>query len=1227
LYEVVLKTGEYFHVDVEQLGIDVVLSMTGSNGQILVERDRPNESKGEESLSYISKTNGKYLLNIRSLKTDVTAGRYKIKSYLSRVPTEKYIKRLEAEILFHEGLKFYRTTTAESIKQACEKYEGASKLWREAGDVYAEALTQTNLGYCRQSLREMEKAIIAHERALFLYQKLEIKQDEALSFGRLCVLFAYLQKMDVSIEHYRKAKSIHSELKNLEDEKQLNTEFGKIALAYYMYGLELQNKTEIESSRQALKMFSLALRMFGALENKTNEAITLTALGKISTFLSDRPKALHYYNDALPLWKTIGDKSNEAIVRNSIGILLLSSEPQKALGYFDEASLLWKLVNDFDNEATALSNVGATLKSLGNKQKAIDFYTQASVLFKKVGNKRGEGTAFSSIGSIYLDLRDREKALDYYVRALPLLREGGNKSTEAATLNNIGLIYKAVGDKQKALKNYNEALPLWEGLQDKFGEATTFSNIASVYVDLGYWQKALDNYTEALPLWRAAKNKAGEARTLNSLGLMHKLSGNKEQALTFYIQALPLLEEVGDISGHARILSNIGILYFDLGDKQKALDYHNEALPLLTEIGDKSGRAGTLTGIGIIYAGMGDKQKAIEFYLQALPLLREVGDTIGEASTLNNIMFALYEQKRTRLGVFYGKLAANIYQLQRFNNQNLDNELQKTFLTSVESTYRNLTVLLIQQGRLAEAQQTLNAFKDQQYFDFNSEKIRTPMPLSQTVREADLTLRYENVCKEIRNLGIQIERLERDVGNRKPTTDESMKIVELETELETKTQQFLEVAKQVEIEFGKSPDVVKDKSPDVADTREMQKVLLKMEHKTVAVYTLVQKNEFHTLIITPYEIISVPSSIDANSLNNKARQLWALLQSDEYDPAPLSRELYDLIFKPIKDKLPRDTKTILWSLDGNLRYLPVGALYDGKKYLAERYNNVVFTRADTERWTRPVSPSWTGVGFGSSQGGNVEYLQKIYPFDSLPNTVEELNAIFKINDASGGIFDGDIFTDKKFTRESMIAALKQHRPLVHISSHFYFSPGDAERSFLYMGDGSVFPLSEMKEKMSLFQGVELLTLSACETAAQWANSDGREVDGFAELAQRQGAAAVMATLWRVRDDSSYWLLRDFYQRKRNPTKETKAEALRRAQLAMIDGKEKIPARTNNNAIKGSKNSTTIKILPEGTEYPSKNEDGVVFVEAKYAKPYRRDASKPYAHPYFWAPFILFGNWH
>jgi CHAT domain-containing protein len=65
------------------------------------------------------------------------------------------------------------------------------------------------------------------------------------------------------------------------------------------------------------------------------------------------------------------------------------------------------------------------------------------------------------------------------------------------------------------------------------------------------------------------------------------------------------------------------------------------------------------------------------------------------------------------------------------------------------------------------------------------------------------------------------------------------------------------------------------------------------------------------------------------------------------------------------------------------------------------------------------------------------------------------------------------------------------KPVIHIASHFSFRPGEDDASFLLLGNGETFSLADFKQEAGLFNGVELLALSACGTAAQQANAFGR----------------------------------------------------------------------------------------------------------------------------------------
>ncbi|MGB7922034.1 MAG: CHAT domain-containing tetratricopeptide repeat protein [Pyrinomonadaceae bacterium] len=821
------------------------------------------------------------------------------------------------------------------------------------------------------------------------------------------------------------------------------------------------------------------------------------------------------------------------------------------------------------NEAE-LMRVEGTVESL---RSAIKKYEEALVLYPADRNRSREAMALHSLGAVYYLIGERQKALYYYERALPIFHLTGGSREEADTLNSIGLLYDDLGEKQKALDYYRRSLMLRTDIGDRSGEATTLSNIGSVYDSLGEKQKALDYFGKTLPLYRAVKDHNGEATALNNIALVHYSLGSKLKAIDYFVQALTLHRAVGNRRAEAVQLSNIGSAYDSLGEKQKALDY----------------------------------------YAQALPLRRAAGDRSGEATTLYKLMIVHHSLNNPRLAIFYGKQSVDAYQQLRSNIHGLDKEVQQTYLKSVERAYRGLAELLITQDRAAEAQQVLNAFKDQQFFDFNQMQSRQLKLLTRTPREEDFGARYEKTSDTLGIIGGKLAELIRELRNRQPNDEQAQHLRQIEAQFKIASDAFSVFIKQAEAEFSMATDA-KNRVSDVPDTIEMQEALRQLNQetrqKTVAVYTLVGQDHFYASIITSNSIDSVVTQIKGTEINNNARQLWALLQSAAYDPTVLSNELYTSIFKPIEDKLPKDTKTIMWSLDGNLRYLPMAALYDGKQYLLERFNHIVFTRADKERLTRAVSDTWTGYGFATSVPHKVVVDGQPIAFGPLDFVKDEMQ-IFRTKSYPDGIIDGEVFPEAKFTKASLLTTLRQKRPVVHISSHFRFHPGDESLSFLLLGDGTIMTLAEMKEHANLFQGVELLTLSACDTAAQRADATGREVDAFAELAQRLGASGVMASLWEVLDRSTAQLMKDFY-RNRQGGKLSKAEALRKAQLDLLYGK------TQNVGTPTNKTNGTIR-------RGSSTDDDIV-VEPKYRIPVKVDKKKPFAHPFYWSPFVLFGNW-
>ncbi|MBD1832820.1 CHAT domain-containing protein [Cyanobacteria bacterium FACHB-472] len=406
----------------------------------------------------------------------------------------------------------------------------------------------------------------------------------------------------------------------------------------FQEGKQLYKQGTADSLRQAIAKYEEALPLYRAVGDKGREALTLNNIGIVYDDLGEKQKALDYYNQSLPLSRAVSDKATEAVILSNIGAVYSDlGQKQKALEFYNQSLPLFRAVDNKAGEARTLNNIGAVYSDLGQKQKALEFYNQSLPLRRALDNKVGEAVTLNNIGKVYDDLGQKQKALDSYNQSLPLFRAVDNKAGEAVTLNNIGKVYDDLGQKPKALDYYNQSLPLARVVADREGEASTLNNIGQLYSDLGQKQKALDSYNQSLPLFRAVSDKAGEAVTLNNIGKVYDDLGQKQKALDSYNQSLPLRQAVNDKAGEATTLNNIGAVYSALGEKQKALDSYNQSLPLFRAVSDKAGEAVTLNNIGRVYDALGEKQQALDSYNQSLPLASASEDKAQEAVTLNNI--------------------------------------------------------------------------------------------------------------------------------------------------------------------------------------------------------------------------------------------------------------------------------------------------------------------------------------------------------------------------------------------------------------------------------------------------------------------------------------------------------------------------------------------------------------------------------------------------------------
>ena len=269
-----------------------------------------------------------------------------------------------------------------------------------------------------------------------------------------------------------------------------------------------------------------------------------------------------------------------------------------------------------------------------------------------------------------------------------------------------------------------------------------------------------------------------------------------------------------------------------------------------------------------------------------------------------------------------------------------------------------------------------------------------------------------------------------------------------------------------------------------------------------------------------------------------------------------AKQLYDWLIKPL-DSVLANTKvdTLVFIPDGALRNIPMSSLYDGQRYLIEKYA-VAVTPGLTLMEPRPFKKQ----GIALVANGLSDGVQGFSPLKYVPTELSNLRNLFGGTQLMNSQFV-KANVDKEFAQENY--------SIVHIASHGHFD-ADAKKTFVLTYDGKL-TLDELEQLLRPSQlrdkPVELLSLSACQTAA----GDDRAALGLAGIAIKAGARSAFATLWFVNDESSTLLVSDFYNQLRNHPDISKAKALRAAQLKLI-------------------------------------------------------ADPRYAHPCYWAPYLLIGNW-
>ena len=1182
LYSVSLGAGQFARAVIEQQGIDLVVTLLGPDGKPIFASDRPTGAHGQESVSHEAGAAGVHQLRVRPLAAEAPKGRYVLTLELRPAAAAADRKRIEAERLLAEASQLGRVRA--TVETALARAEQARALWREIGDGYWASSAASEMAAFLIALGKNPPAIELAAETLAEKRGLGDRVGEGLVLMRLARAQAAAQRLPEAIASYERAIALYRELQDPGNEA-----FSLLGLAALQYQMRRYEK--------AIEPYERAILLFRELRRPADEAASLYRLSETLATIDDRPKAIARYEQALQLYRELKNALMEGrTLARLANTQMMEGKYDPASAYARQALVLGRQTGDLYTHSGALILLGTINSSLDRYDEAAVHLQEALTLQREKKLRQDEGDTLGRLAAIRHAQGRLDEARQLLEASLEILREVRYRYGEGLTLLTLTSLEMISGRPGRALSNVTQARAIFQELRLRSEEAMAVSAMGYIYYILGSHDRSLERFQEAEAIYRELKNRPGEVNSRMGAAMIRSVQGQYEQATILFDQALALARETGGASASSTVLMAIGEHLSRQRRYAEAQRAFAESLQFQRKAGVLLQEGYTLSQLGKAERESGRLLESVATLEQGVRTSRQVRDRFGEAEALAELMYSWKARKQPRLAIYYGKQAINLAQTGRATLVGLDQQLQQNFLKSKEPIYRELADLLIAEGRLPEAEQVITLLKQEEYFEFirrDGPGSSDPGKSTLTPEEAALEKRYGEIADQLAALGAERGRL---LEKKTRTPEEETRLAKLDADLVVAGNAFQKFLDQLSAELGGS----KEGSARAYQARESQGLmedLRELGPGTVALYTLIGEDKYRVILTTPDFQKGYEVPIGAAELNRKVLAFRQALQSPKYDPQPLARELYGILVAPMaRDLEAAKATTLMWSLDGVLRYVPIAALHDGTRYLVERFNNVVFTPASQARLKDAPAGNWDVLGLGVSKSHGER-------IPALPGVVEEMRGIIREEGSGTGVLPGAIKLDEQFTQETMLNGLRRRFKVVHIASHFQFQPGNEANSALLLGDGSFLSLAQIKTLPNVFGGVDLLTLSACNTATGGA-ANGREVEGFGVLAQRQGAKSVVASLWPVFDASTKILMQDFYRLRETAGTSSKIEALRQAQLRLLRGEATIAAAPNRELVHEAPAPAPAAQLPR----------------------FAPDPKRPYGHPYFWAPFIMIGNW-
>ena len=955
--------------------------------------------------------------------------------------------------------------------------------------------------------------------------------------------------------------------------------------------------------RAALEMFHQTLAGAIQIGDVDDEATLIGNIGVAHFFLGAFDSALVYYQESLNLLEKIGDQRR---VGNQLGnianVYSDKSDYPTAIEYFEKAMVIRRVLNDQRGLGADLNNLGLVHEEMGAYDKALAHYQQALAINKSIANQRSMGRNLANIANIQINLGDYPQAIEIYEEALALRRSEGDRKGEGNDLGNLGLVYQALADYTRAMELFQQALSIHRELEFREGEGYQLGRIANLYSLRGEYAKAIQGFQEALEIHRELGHVRGEANWLEALGVAFTAVGDRQRALETLQSALELHRRIENKSGEAATLAKIGRAYLETEDA-RAKDHFERALGMHRELGEKPGAITDLASLAYIYSVEEDSARTVATYKEAMALAAKLADrrlqawlqlqlgdfyrdngerqdavkayelglALSEALNDPELRWNLYygqgqlwESQSDLERVFFSYQAA-VDIIEDIRGKAVAEELKAGVLHQRFEVYEAIISVLMRLGRVTEALEYVERSRARNLVDLmGNAKISGRDSTDQKLIEKERALRAR-----ISKLNLQLgETSHQQQLQLRETANEVYR-----RSLQEAQRDYQRVLLDLKL---RNPEYMALMGVEPLSSKQMQKLVKKdgalLEYFFTAESMLI-------FVVTPnaVKVVTVPEG--EASLRGKivlfrgtaVRQMNEGRLAERHWVAPM-QGLYQLLIEPV-DMAGHlsGIKHLVIVPQGVLHYLPFQALVtrtdsQGPHFLVEDYAISYSPSASTLKFCQRKNTGRSGS------------LLLLAPrTDVLPSSQEEVTQI------ANSFGQGSKYYMNKSATETLFKQQAGSYDLLHIATTAEFNKANPIFSRLDLAgsdqdDGRL----EVHEVLGLRLNANLVTLSGCQTALGSGYSEalprGEDLVSLTRAFHYAGTPSVIASLWEVSDPSTAAFMERFYQYLREVDK---AQALAQTQRDMIAG------------ALGNPNSDRVD----------------------------------YAHPFFWAAFILVGDWN